>query len=503
MNNIYLKIELVILCLFVSTNLFAQTSIFRHYSVMDGLPSSEIYAQVQDSDGYIWFGTSKGLSRFDGYEFKNYTIKDGLPANSVIDIYKDYTGKLWFSTYDGSLSYLLDDKIYEYEYNDTVKNLAKNYFINNIYIDTLNNLWMMPFDGGLYKITSKGIVSEINDNYKGNYTFSFRVFDNGYIWNDNKAKHITDTLLLINKENTFYINFPSSKVIRKYIYKIADNRLLVSYGNSLLYINNNEIITVKKFENEISGIYADIEGNFWISVMYEGVYLFYNGDLNSKPNVFLKRKSPISVFQDREGNYWLSTTEDGVYFIPSLQFKTYKQFGFSDFNILSIEIFNNIMYFSTYDKQVFKCNIHEDKILSLQNIPLRTGRDYAINDIVTKSDGSVWFIGKELFKMSNNQVFVIDTIARGYKLFESYDNGILLTCNKGFVKYKSDTLSFRLSDDNITVSNAILQDKNGIIYLGTINGLFSFKNDKLINLGEEIKFLQKRIKHYICITNNI
>ena len=84
----FLKVMLISILtffLFIS-NISAQTSLFQHYSVEQGLPSSEIYAQVQDDDGYMWFATSKGVSRFDGYEFVNYTIKDGLPTNSVIDM---------------------------------------------------------------------------------------------------------------------------------------------------------------------------------------------------------------------------------------------------------------------------------------------------------------------------------------------------------------------------------------------------------------------------------
>ncbi|WP_421878061.1 two-component regulator propeller domain-containing protein [Marinoscillum sp.] len=44
------------------------------YTTRDGLASNTVYAVAQDNLGYIWFGTSRGLSRFDGQRFVNYDI---------------------------------------------------------------------------------------------------------------------------------------------------------------------------------------------------------------------------------------------------------------------------------------------------------------------------------------------------------------------------------------------------------------------------------------------
>lgn len=72
---------------------------FRHYSVADGLPSSQAYSVVQDHDGYIWVGTGDGLARFDGRDFKLYrhdpTDPASLPANDVSSLLVDQQGRLW------------------------------------------------------------------------------------------------------------------------------------------------------------------------------------------------------------------------------------------------------------------------------------------------------------------------------------------------------------------------------------------------------------------------
>jgi hypothetical protein len=35
----------------------------------DGLPQNSVHAIVQTRDGYLWFGTEEGLTRFDGVTF--------------------------------------------------------------------------------------------------------------------------------------------------------------------------------------------------------------------------------------------------------------------------------------------------------------------------------------------------------------------------------------------------------------------------------------------------
>ena len=50
----------------------------RVYTVADGLASDDVSCIVQDSHGFIWFCTSEGLSRFDGYRFQSFGTEQGL-----------------------------------------------------------------------------------------------------------------------------------------------------------------------------------------------------------------------------------------------------------------------------------------------------------------------------------------------------------------------------------------------------------------------------------------
>lgn len=42
----------------------------------DGLPNNSVYNIHKDGNGFMWFGTDMGISKYDGYHFTNYRLKD-------------------------------------------------------------------------------------------------------------------------------------------------------------------------------------------------------------------------------------------------------------------------------------------------------------------------------------------------------------------------------------------------------------------------------------------
>jgi len=57
--------------LFLSFTLSAAPELSRHYtyryfSTRDGLAQMQVMCSFQDSDGFMWFGTKGGVSRWDG-----------------------------------------------------------------------------------------------------------------------------------------------------------------------------------------------------------------------------------------------------------------------------------------------------------------------------------------------------------------------------------------------------------------------------------------------------
>ena len=83
MNHLFMAGIIFIFSL--ASQLFAQSHIsFNHLTVEDGLSQSSVTCILQDSKGFMWFGTQDGLNKYDGYSFKIFKTEIGnIPNNSL------------------------------------------------------------------------------------------------------------------------------------------------------------------------------------------------------------------------------------------------------------------------------------------------------------------------------------------------------------------------------------------------------------------------------------
>ncbi len=79
---------------------------FEHLTVEDGLAGNGMWCILQDSKGFLWFGSGDGLSRYDGYEIEifDYDGTGKLSANSVWSLLEDHQGIIWIGTNGGGLN---------------------------------------------------------------------------------------------------------------------------------------------------------------------------------------------------------------------------------------------------------------------------------------------------------------------------------------------------------------------------------------------------------------
>ncbi len=473
----------------------AQNLFLKHYSVEDGLLSSEIYAQVQDSVGYMWFATSRGVSRFDGLNFTNFTVRNGLPTNSIITMFLDGRGYIWFAGYDGSLSYYDGERIIPYKFLDTVQKVSGNYYINNLYVDSAFNVYFAPNFSGYYKIDTSGRVHDLITPYERNFKFVVKqVGDQLFFIRVPRTQSNSQSNIFIAKltDTALYLNV-DAKGLRRFAVK-KGKTYYVSIGKVLYKFSPGQIGVLKTYDNEISGLYLDKNDYLWVSVLYSGVYVYSTPDMKEK-FLILDRKSPIRILQDTEDSYWIPTTESGIYYLPSFNFFNYSEYGFSDFNILSVAGYKNNIYFSTFDQQLFHCTVNSNSITSIENLQLLPDKSFTVNDIIATDDGTVWFLGSYLVKYKDNKPKLVRRIWRGYSLTKSLEGDILVTTSYGFFKFCGDQVCFRLSDKRVPTSNSIYQDSLGTIWLGSINGLFSYKNDSLYFWGDVSQLLKSRINN--------
>ena len=101
-----------------SVSLFSQTPPFYHYTSSDGLASSQVYEMMQDREGYMWFATANGVSRFDGHKFTNFNTKDGLNSNSIICLTEGSNGEIYFGNEKEGFNIFDKGKIEKYSHHN-------------------------------------------------------------------------------------------------------------------------------------------------------------------------------------------------------------------------------------------------------------------------------------------------------------------------------------------------------------------------------------------------
>ena len=268
---------------------------FSNISIEDGLSHSKVNCIYQDSNGFLWFGTNKGLNKYDGYQFTVY-VKDSdnlnsISANLIRCILEDSDGNLWIGTESGGLNR------YDRRY------------------DTFSH-----FDAD----TSSEIV------LSGNDVNSIIRDRQGYFWlgTDNGL----DRLDWQHKKITHYLPYPSASnpQLSNEIMVVYEDRLenlwVGTLGGGLcLFDRGDEKFTYYLHDekdphsisdNEIRSIYEDSQGNLWIGTTSEALNLYHKGKKQFS-RFYPDRTNPESntiraILDDGLGNLWIGN-RGGLY----------------------------------------------------------------------------------------------------------------------------------------------------------------------------------------------
>src|SRR5271154_3073579 len=117
------------------------------WRVQDGLPENIVQAFAQDSSGYLWIGTTGGLTRFDGAHFLSYQDNSGqkLPVNSIFCLMAARDGSLWAGMEGGGLLHMKDGQT---EVIGPEQGLSDK-FVRSVIQDHTGKIWIGT-DGGLF-----------------------------------------------------------------------------------------------------------------------------------------------------------------------------------------------------------------------------------------------------------------------------------------------------------------------------------------------------------------
>lgn len=111
------KLLIILWLLVTSLSDLSGQLVFSGYSIADGLSQSVVNCILQDSKGFMWFGTQNGLNRFNGNSFEVFTYRPAdttsLSNNWIYAIAEDREGNLWIGTKGGLNRYIRSENRFE------------------------------------------------------------------------------------------------------------------------------------------------------------------------------------------------------------------------------------------------------------------------------------------------------------------------------------------------------------------------------------------------------
>ncbi|WP_301930355.1 two-component regulator propeller domain-containing protein [Ferruginibacter sp.] len=308
---------------------------FEHLDINRGLSQNHIMSILQDSRGFMWFGTRDGLNKYDGYRvtvYKNNAKDSGSISNNFITgLLEDSKGVIWVASRGGGLNrYDKEKNSFTHFKNDPQNpNSISSDLATNLSIDSNDNLWICTERGLNYFNPGK--------NRFEHYSFNARcVFEDSRknVWVGGNEGGLN---LFTKKTKTFT---PARYNAKDSALSASDNVAVIfedskqqlwigTVGNGLYSFDKttgkfthflNDINNANSLPgNTVFAIGEDNGHNLWIGSENGGLAIY-----NSTSGIFqryvhddidnqsISNNSVYSVYKDVSGNMWAGTFAGGV-----------------------------------------------------------------------------------------------------------------------------------------------------------------------------------------------
>ncbi len=263
---------------------------FERLSVEHGLSQSSASVIMQDSQGFMWFGTQDGLNKYDGINFTIYR-HDPLDTTTISGNYigslcEDKDGLIWVATGDGGLDrFDVKKGIFEHFRAAFIASSSSNAIsVRRIYRDKLGNIWFA---------TSQGLA-RFNKLEK---QFKFFLIETA------GAESQAISAIFEDNEGIFWIG--------------ARGRLFTFDRNKNRFLEFT--IKVSREINFISAIYEDSFGLLWLGTSPAGLihydrtsakFKLFQNDLNDSH--ILGHNAASNIVEDKKGDLWFGTESSGL-----------------------------------------------------------------------------------------------------------------------------------------------------------------------------------------------
>ncbi len=502
----------IFLLIFISSLSFSQTQSiqFEHITTKDGLSNSSVICILQDRQGFMWFGTEEGVSRFDGYNFTNYKYSPDdtncISANYIWSLFEDSEGFIWIGTGNGLNKFDPVTEIFSHYFHDEkqVESISDN-DVTCILEDSDGYLWigtshgLNQYDRKMQKF--KHFIHDPNNpnSLSLNYISCLYEDSRGDLWIGTGiiTAEVSGGINKLNRKTEQFIRYKFDAGLTghsNWIMALAEDAagniwigtdagLKIYNGKSHNFTNNgyNGSLFPDQGLTSIRAVFFDSKRNLWAGSYSSGLASldkfsteFILHQNNPQDSYSLSNNKVQSVYEDRNGCLWIGTKGGGVNKINpfSKYFQHYKKYLSPAEMQPALEV-NNITAI---------CEDHSGKLW-------------------LGSEGGVHTLGRSPF--TNNWNTILSLQSNQINSIIEDDLGIFwIGTTNGLIKYdplKKWQKWYTFYEQEPTQKHALyvyalLIDQTGLLWMGTHQGLYRFnrKNEtysRFVHDSEQINTL--------------
>ena len=272
---------------------------FERFSIQHGLSQSSILCMLQDSAGFMWFGTEDGLNKFDGYDFTvlrhDPENPNSLSHNMVFSIDEDRSDALWVRTGGGGIDRLdrINGDITRYHHDPDDPGSLSSDEATTVHVGRSGTVWIGTNGGGLNRF----------DDTSGSFV---------------RYRHDPDVPHSLSHDVVTAIHEDRSGELWVGTRAGGLNRLDPVTGESVRYQNDPDDPSTLS-NDRITLIHEDRSGNLWIGT-YEGGLVRFDRETQQfrrwqsdpdDPNT-LSNDTVALVAEDRSNSLWIRTGGAGL-----------------------------------------------------------------------------------------------------------------------------------------------------------------------------------------------